>query len=446
LRRTSFTAPRAAPRAAATRAAAATGLAFAGALLLAACTAGGPASETGAASNSAGTPGAAGAPSSTPVADDDDLTPDTSFTALMASPTTTPAPVLGSDGKVHLAYELLLSNAVALPYTMTSLDVTDPTTGDTLLTIGPDTLHRAITRLGDDAEGIDEVGPLTFPQAETRIAWIDVAVDPGAVPTKLQHTANGSLALPNGDTAEIDAVINTSPVSDTEAQVVSSPVQAGDWYMSEGCCSSYTHHRNGFAPVNGQGLVPQRFAIDFFKVDEEGKTWEGDPSRLESYFSYREPIVSATAGTVVRAVDIFENTDAAPEPPTVPPIVETVGNHVVVELETGEYLLYGHMDPGSVKVKVGDTVAVGDELGLIGSSGNSTTPHLHFQLQTEPTFFPTDSLPYVFDEFTLLGSVPDRIWDDDLGLEPTGQLPFDKIDPSDRTNELPLDRTVIRLG
>jgi murein DD-endopeptidase MepM/ murein hydrolase activator NlpD len=103
------------------------------------------------------------------------------------------------------------------------------------------------------------------------------------------------------------------------------------------------------------------------------------------------------------------------------------------------------MDTGSVRVKVGDTVEVGQELGLIGSSGNSTTPHLHFQLQTEPTFFPTDSLPYVFDSFTLLGSVSERIWDDDLGLQPTGQLPFDQTDPSERTNELPLDRTVIRF-
>jgi biotin carboxyl carrier protein len=422
------------------RAAAGAGLALAGVLVLSACTAGTPASETPA----AGTP-AAGAPSSTPAADGEDLTPDTSFTPLMASTTTTPAPVLGTDGKVHLAYELFLTNAISLPFAVSSLDIADPATGETLLTIGPDDIQRDITRLGDDAEGTDETGPITIAQSETWIAWIDVAVDPDAVPAQLQHTANGALQRPDGQAVEVDAVINTTTVSDAEAQVVSSPVAAGDWYMSEGCCSNFTHHRNGFAPINGQGLVPQRFAVDFYKVDADGKTWEGDPSKVESYFSYREPIVSATSGTVVRAVDEFDNSTSLPGPPPIPPIIETVGNHVVVEIEPGRYLLYGHMDPGSVKVKVGDTVKVGQELGLIGTSGNSTTPHLHFQLQTEPTFFPTDSLPWVFDQFTLLGSVPDRIWDDDLGLQPTGQLPFDKIDPSDRTNEMPLDRTVVRL-
>ncbi|AZS37498.1 hypothetical protein CVS47_02135 [Microbacterium lemovicicum] len=421
------------------RFASAAGAALAAALMLSACTAPtAPAAST--------SPSPTSAPSGPAVADGEDLTPDTGFTALIAQPTTTPAPVLASDGKVHLAYELLLTNAAPITYAVSTLEVLDPDSGDTLLTIGPDAIQRSITRLGASSEGVDATGPVEIGSAQTWIAWIDVAVDPDAVPTRLQHRTDGEVVRPDGSGQSAPYLLTTVAVSDEQAAVVGSPVAAGDWYMSEGCCSNYTHHRNGFLPVNGVGLAPQRFAIDFFKVDENGTTWEGDPSQLSSYFSYRQPIVAAASGTVVRAVDEFQNTDAAPEPPTVPPIIETVGNHVVVEIAPGRYLLYGHMDPGSVKVKVGDTVEAGQELGLIGSSGNSTTPHLHFQLQTEPTFFPTDSVPYVFDSFTLLGSVPDRIWDDDLGLQPTGQLPFDKIDPSDRTNELPLDRTVVRLG
>jgi len=424
------------------RLAAGAGLALAATLLLAACTADVPAAETPAAETPAA--GSSSGPSATPVADGEDLTPETGFTALVASTTTTPAPVLASDGKVHLAYELLLTNAAPLAYAVSTLEVVDPASGDTLLTIGPDVIQRDVTRLGASAEGEDATGPITIGSAETWMAWIDVAVEPDAVPASLQHRVSGELQRPDAP-APADYVLITVPTSTAEAQAVSSPVAAGDWYMSEGCCAEYTHHRNGFAPINGRGLTPQRFAIDFFKVDEEGKTWEGDPSKLESYFSYRQPIVAAASGTVVRSVDGFANTDALPGPPPIPPIIETVGNHVVVEIGPGKYLLYGHMDTGSVKVKVGDTVEVGQELGLIGSSGNSTTPHLHFQLQDEPTFFPTDSLPWVFDRFTLLGSVPERIWDDDLGLQPSGQLPFDQVDPSERTNELPLDRTVIRL-
>jgi murein DD-endopeptidase MepM/ murein hydrolase activator NlpD len=100
-----------------------------------------------------------------------------------------------------------------------------------------------------------------------------------------------------------------------------------------------------------------------------------------------------------------------------------------------------------VAVRVGDRVTRGQQLGLIGNSGNSSTPHLHFQILSTPTFFPSDSKPYAFDRFTLLGRITQRLWDDNLGLEPTGILPFETANPaSPHTNALPLDRDVVQFG
>jgi murein DD-endopeptidase MepM/ murein hydrolase activator NlpD len=110
----------------------------------------------------------------------------------------------------------------------------------------------------------------------------------------------------------------------------------------------------------------------------------------------------------------------------------------------GVYLLYGHFQPGSLRVHVDERVRRGQVLGLIGTSGNSTTPHLHFQVMTTPTFFPTDSPPFVFGRFTVQGRVTKRIWDDNLGLQPTGVLPFTPArDHTIRRREMPLDREVI---
>ena len=105
--------------------------------------------------------------------------------------------------------------------------------------------------------------------------------------------------------------------------------------------------------------------------------------------------------------DGLPNSTALPNPPKPPPIDQTVGNHVTVQIGPGLYVLYAHLDPGSVKVHIGQRVHTGQLLGLIGTSGNSTTPHLHFEVMTTPEFFPTDSVPYVFTQFRLLGDLLD---------------------------------------
>lgn len=417
------------------------GIAFAA--LLAGCTAGAASTQT--ASPTATSTPTGGATDAAP----DELVGDTlekgtAFSPLMADVTTTPGPAKMTDGKIHLAYEVLLTNATGLTLHLAEFEVRNAETGEVLLLEDDQTMHTMITPLGT-TEGTDEKGPLLIEPTETVVAWMDVVVDDEAdVPAAVEHRAAGELEAPDRMIG-FETSLGTQPVVDHMAQVVNFPVGEGIWLMSEGCCRDDTHHRRGLAPINGKAMVPQRFAIDFYMLDEEHRTWEGDPSQLTSYFSYQQPILAAAAGTVVRAVDGHPNTESLPEPPPIPPIEATVGNHVVVEIAPGVYTLYGHMDTGSVRVSVGDTVEVGQELGLIGSSGNSTTPHVHFHLQTVPTFFPSDGLPYEFAEFELLGRVTDRIWDDNLGLQPTGVLPFEEFEPSTRTDELPLDRDVVRV-
>jgi hypothetical protein len=57
------------------------------------------------------------------------------------------------------------------------------------------------------------------------------------------------------------------------------------------------------------------------------------------------------------------------------------GNYVKIQHEDGKYTYYAHMTQWSVAVSTGQAVSCGDELGLMGSSGNSTGPHLHFEVR-----------------------------------------------------------------
>ncbi|MFC6721223.1 M23 family metallopeptidase [Halobacteriaceae archaeon SHR40] len=63
------------------------------------------------------------------------------------------------------------------------------------------------------------------------------------------------------------------------------------------------------------------------------------------------------------------------------------GNYVVIEHETGEYSLLAHLQENSVTVEPGQEVQRGEVVGRCGNSGNSTEPHLHFQLQDRPSFW-----------------------------------------------------------
>lgn len=57
-------------------------------------------------------------------------------------------------------------------------------------------------------------------------------------------------------------------------------------------------------------------------------------------------------------------------------------NYVILEHEDGNQTRYLHLLSGSVVVQPGDEVFCGDYLGLVGSSGYSAVPHLHFQLES----------------------------------------------------------------
>lgn len=146
----------------------------------------------------------------------------------------------------------------------------------------------------------------------------------------------------------------------------------------------------------------QRFALDML-IYRSGITHTGDATKLESYYCWDQPILSPGAGTIAAVVsDLPDNpigeTDAA----------NPAGNHVVIDLGNSEYAFLGHLRQGSVRVAVGDTVAVGDELGRCGNSGNTSEPHLHMHLQTTPTLADGEGLPAQFVNYFADGYPVDR--------------------------------------
>lgn len=416
---------------------------IAASLLVAACT-GAPAAAPAAAPTPATT--VAAPTMAVPDIPPGGIAASTKFTPLAVATLTTPSPVTGTDGQVHLAYELILTNATAAPVRVDRVDVLDADSQRVLLSMSGPQLAASSNpvAVGSEPDGPDPGSAGTsIPGSTTAVVWLDVAVA-GPPPAALAHRLASVIAPPGAAEVPVETTVDRIPVKPAAAVVLGPPLQGSGWYASDGCCVDDTHHRRGLAPINGQLMVAQRFAIDWFLLDEQHRTWVGDPSKLTSYLSYDKPAIAAADGVVVDVLDGLKETTALPNPPPIPPITETVGNHVILMIAPDVYLLYAHFKTDSVAVQRGQQVKRGDVLGRVGSSGNSTTPHLHFQVMTTGTFFPTDSPPFAFDCFQLDGQVTERIWDDIIGLQPTDVLPYVPAqNPGRRTNQMPLDRNVV---
>ena len=121
-----------------------------------------------------------------------------------------------------------------------------------------------------------------------------------------------------------------------------------------------------------------------------------------------------------------------------PPVISTAGgNEVLVHLGDGIFTMYGHLLPETVSVAVGDRVRRGDVLGKLGNTGQSTAPHLHFQVMDDNSIAASHGLPWVFDSFVLVGTFDDLDADGAI----TGIIPVN----SGRRGELPLQQTLIRF-
>ena len=97
------------------------------------------------------------------------------------------------------------------------------------------------------------------------------------------------------------------------------------------------------------------------------------------YPSYGKTIVADASGVVVTAVD-----GIADNPPGIQNGYDAHGNYVVIDHRDGRYSLFAHLVPGSLQVRAGDRVGMGQPLGKCGNSGRSTMPHLHWQVMDHP--------------------------------------------------------------
>ena len=134
----------------------------------------------------------------------------------------------------------------------------------------------------------------------------------------------------------------------------------------------------------------QRFALDIVQ-NVNGSTYSGNGSQNEDYYCFGEQLNAPGNGTIITVMNSVPDNIPGEFNPDIPE-----GNHVIIDHENGEYSMMAHFMEGSIVVSVGDVVEKGQELGKAGNSGNSSEPHLHYQLQTTANPINGEGLPAQF--------------------------------------------------
>lgn len=313
-----------------------------------------------------------------------------------------PVPVAATDGKVHLAYELYLTNAMGQDMNVESVTVK---AGDrNLLSLSGDQLRDKTRILGATDGPSTKFGP-----AQSGLVWLDVVIDGAegatpAVPEELSHTVvvNLTKPMPPLMPATMAEDIAKVTVSTHKPAVIAPPLNGPNWLVANSCCNIMTSHRMAMNPINGELWASERFAIDYLQLGEDGTVYRGDATKNESFPFYGDDIHAVADGPVVSVLDGLPE-QVPGTGPTGLKLEEYGGNHVVQDIGGGNYAFYAHMKTGSVKVKPGDQLSTGQVLGNLGNTGNTDAPHLHFHVMDGPDPLMANGLPFLFDSFKLDG-------------------------------------------
>ena len=326
-----------------------------------------------------------------------------------------------SRGHTYLVYELQLRNFTGKPMNLHRIDVFDAASAadkpiasfddekldPLLLTVGPQNSAGIASR--------------QIAGGGTAIAFMWVEIDPGMqMPKRLRHRVFT-------DTSEIDgADIQTESGA---LHVLGPPLTGGEWLASDGPNNDPdNHHRRGVIVIGGRLVISRRYAIDWMK-EKDGALFSGNASDKLSFYSYGQPVLAVADATVVTARDgLPDNVPGHNEAfhPAVAITMDTVsGNSITLNLGSGQFAYYMHLQPGSVLVKAGDRVPRGQVVARVGNSGDARGPHLHFEVTTSPVILAGEGVPYLVDHYTVQSA--DNTWEA-------------------RTHELPLGGTLVDFG
>ena len=336
---------------------------------------------------------------------------------------------------MHLLYELHLTNFSARNIELVRVEVLDDSSNPKKLASYKETDLTSRLALPGAGQVPDK---RVIAGGMRAVVFIEIEFDRSTqIPSALQHR----LFFKSTDGRGEDAIETARlAVKRILPPVVASPLRGDGWVALSGM-SNTSGHRRTIVVVNGQARIAQRFATDWVRTGADGLAFRGDPAKLSNWSAYGAEVHSVGPGTVADVRDGIPENDPTAEKKAVPITVDSApGNYIIIDMGHGYFSFYAHLQPNSIRVKKGDRVRRGQVIALLGNSGNSDSPHLHFHITDGNSPLGAEGMPYVLEAFEVLGTLSSKGLLIKGGWKPEPGRSADK-----RRLEVPTENAVVRF-
>ena len=349
-----------------------------------------------------------------------------------------PTPVK-ADGKIHLLYELHITNFRAKNLELTRIEVLNDVMNS--LPLASYKEAELTSRLGRPGAPPDLPDKRVIGGGMRAVVFLQITVNAEAdIPRSLHHRLFFKPDEPNanGEERMVDGALVTIH---RRSPLVINPPLRGEGWLALSALSNTNIHRRTLVVVNGKARIAQRFATDWTRIGADGLAFRGDPARNANWSAYGAEVLAVADATVVDVKDGIPENDPTSDKKAVPITLETVGgNYIILDLGNGYFAFYAHLQPKSIRVKVGDKVRRGQVLALLGNSGQADAPHLHFHITDGNSPLGAEGVPYVFESFEMQGILPSKKLLVEGGWKPQPDTTTDK-----RRLEMPIENAIVRF-
>jgi len=336
-------------------------------------------------------------------------------------------------GRTQLAYELHITNFLAVDVSLTAVRVLSGASGSALAEYQDQDLRQRIVRPGLRH---DDPTPQLVGAGMRAVLMLWIALPAGEpAPPSVRHAVQMEVMRSTGPVSTLTSG-GVATVTTSEPLALDPPLRGGPWVaiydpLLKG------GHRTAIYTVGGRARIPARFAIDWIALPPGGALIPKATTRPADWNGFGSEVLAVGDGLISAAADDVADFT---QPPI--PLELASGNYVAIDLGSGRFAFYEHLQRGSILVKVGDRVTRGQVIARLGASGSSSIgPHLHFHVSDANSALEAEGLPFVFNRFDHLGefsSIGALVNGEKWSAAPVGSRPS-------RSRERPEPNAVLRF-